>query len=119
AFIECNGIKMQVPLIELKKISKNKIKVSQRANILVQRPKSANVTLDLHGLRSEEAIEKLDKYLSDALITGYDEVLIYHGVGTGRLAYAVKNFLKTHPKVKEFFDAPANMGGMGATIVRL
>jgi len=28
---------------------------------------TAGVKLDLHGLRSEEAIERLDKFLSDAL----------------------------------------------------
>ncbi|MGP1579816.1 MAG: endonuclease MutS2 [Wolinella sp.] len=79
---------------------------------------SSALTLDLHGLRSEEAIERLDKFLSDALITGFDEVLVYHGIGTGKLAYAVKEFLKTHPKVRSFEDAPPQMGGFGAKIIK-
>jgi len=78
-----------------------------------------SLKLDIHGLRAEEAEEKMDKFISDALIDGWDEVLIYHGIGTGKLSYAVKRFLKAHPKVKSFEDAPQHMGGYGAKLVRL
>jgi DNA mismatch repair protein MutS2 len=87
--------------------------------IKTERPQKASVKLDLHGLRAEEAIERLDKFLSDALLSGFDEVLIYHGIGTGKLAYAVRQFLKTHPSVQSFGDAPQHMGGFGATVVSL
>ena len=96
-----------------------KIAVKHRANITVSKPATANIRLDLHVLYAEEALEKLDIFLSDALISGFDEVIIVHGMGSGRLAYAVKNALRAHPKVVAFADAPANMGGMGATIVKL
>lgn len=120
ATIESEGMKLRVPISQLKRSgNKPPPKKKPQVKVQVERPSFSSVKLDLHGLRAEEAIEKLDKYLSDALITGYDEVLIYHGVGSGKLAYAVKTFLKSHPKIKGFIDAPANMGGMGATVVRL
>ena len=120
AMIDSDGMKLRVPLKELRRSGNPpKPKKRPKANITVQRPAHASVQLDLHGLRAEEAVDKLDAYLSDALVTGYDEVLIYHGIGTGKLAYAVKEFLKRHPKIKSFSDAPANMGGMGATLVKL
>jgi DNA mismatch repair protein MutS2 len=109
---------MRVPLQDLKR-SGNLPKLKQATTIVARKPESSSIKLDLHGLRADEAIEKLDKYLSDALITGYDEIVIYHGVGSGRLAFAVKEFLKSYPKIKSFTDAPANMGGMGATLVKL
>ena len=117
AFVKSDGMKLKVPLKDLKR-SGNPPKTKQKVKIDVQKPTSASVQLDLHGLRADEAIEKLDRYISDVLVVGYDEVLIYHGVGTGKLAFAVKEFLKRHPKVKSFSDAPPNMGGMGATLVR-
>jgi len=118
--VEVDGITMYLPKAALKKLSHSQPKSpAQKSVITLQREVSGGVMLDLHGLRADEAIEKTDKFLSDALLNGFDEVQIYHGVGTGKLAYAVKNFLKTHPSVKEFFDAPANKGGAGATIVRL
>lgn len=120
AMIESDGMKLRVPIRDLKRSGNPpKPKGKPKTKIDVERPGGASVQLDLHGMRAEEATEKLDAFLSDALITGYDEVLIYHGIGTGKLAYAVKTFLKRHPKVKSFCDAPANMGGMGATLVRL
>jgi len=70
-------------------------------------------------MRAEEATEVLDKFISDALINGWDEVIVYHGIGTGKLSYAVKEFLKAHPRVKKFEDAPQHMGGFGAKIVSL
>lgn len=79
----------------------------------------ASVKLDLHGLRAEEALEKLGDFISDSLIAGFDEVLIYHGIGTGVLSAVVKDFLQNHPKVVSFSDAPLNMGGYGAKLVRL
>ena len=84
-----------------------------------EKPSVASVALDLHGLRADEAIEKLDKFISDSLVMGFDEVSVFHGIGTGKLAWAVKNFLKEHPSVKEFFDAPPSQGGFGAKIIRL
>ena len=79
----------------------------------------ASVKLDLHGLRAEEALEKLGDFISDSLVAGFDEVLIYHGIGTGVLSAVVKDFLQNHPKVVSFSDAPPNMGGYGAKLVRL
>ena len=121
ATIEVNGMKLRVPLGELKR-SDNLPKSAKKNEIEVTLERSkakADVKLDLHGLRSDEAIERLDKFLSDALLAGFDEVLVYHGIGTGRLAYAVRTFLKEHPSVKEFQDAPQHMGGFGAKIVKL
>ncbi len=118
AMIESGGIRLRVPIKQLKR-SGNLPAIKPPSIIKIEKPSFSSIKLDLHGLRVDEAIEKLDKYLSDVLLTGYDEVLVYHGVGSGKLAYGVKEFLKTHPSVKSHEDAPVNMGGMGATIIKL
>ncbi|WP_457597552.1 endonuclease MutS2 [Hydrogenimonas sp.] len=121
ATIEVDGMKLRVPLSELKR-SGNPPKAPKKRKVEVKLQRdnaTASVKLDLHGLRAEEALERLDKFLSDALLAGFDEVLIYHGIGTGRLARAVREFLKAHPSVRGFSDAPQHMGGFGATVVKL
>lgn len=120
AFVETDmGIKMQVALSDLKR-SGNAPKVSNKKAILsVSKPQKADIKIDLHGQRAEEAIENLDKFLSDSLLAGFEEVLVYHGIGTGKLAFAVKEFLKKHPKVKSFEDAHPSSGGFGAKLVKL
>jgi len=117
AMIEVEGMRLRVKLTELKPSGNlpKKIKPSHTAQI----DQKSGLKLDLHGLRAEEACERADKFLSDALLQGFDEVIIYHGIGTGKLSYAIKEFLKIHPSVKSFTDAPAHMGGFGAKIVRL
>lgn len=117
AMIDCEGITLRVPIVSLKK-SGNYTKKPNRVIITKPAP-GGGITLDLHGLRADEAIEKLDKFLSDALINGFDEVLVYHGIGTGKLAYAVKNFLSHYPSLISYGDAPQNMGGYGATLIKL
>jgi len=117
AMIEVEGMRLRVKLTELKPSGNlpKKIKPSHTAQI----DQKSGLKLDLHGLRGEEACERADKFLSDALLQGFDEVIIYHGIGTGKLSYAIKEFLKIHPSVKSFADAPAHLGGFGAKIVRL
>ena len=118
ANIEANGIKMRVPLTSLKKGGVI-VQSPATAQVKVEAARSASVMIDLHGLRSEEAVERLDKFISDALLAGLDEVLIKHGIGTGKLAYAVKEFLKAHPSIKGFRDGAPNEGGFGSKIVKL
>ena len=112
-----DGIKLEVSKREIKPYG-NAPKPPQ-TKIQVQAPPNANVVLDLHGLRADEAIEKLEEFISNSLIAGFDEVLIYHGIGTGRLSVVVRDFLKSHPKVVDFTDAPPKAGGFGAKIVKL
>lgn len=117
ATIEVNGLKVRVKTKQLRptQVVKPKVHTSVKVNV----EKKSGLKCDLHGMRSEEAIEVLDKFLSDALLEGWDEVIVYHGIGTGKLAYAVKEYLKHHPKVKSFEDAPPNMGGYGAKLIML
>jgi len=122
AFIENDmGMKVQVKLEDLQRSGNPpKIKANKpKATITVQKPASGHVKLDLHGQRADEAVDNLDKFLSDALLAGFDEVLVYHGIGTGKLSYAVKKFLDSHPSVQGYTDAHPSQGGFGAKVIKL
>lgn len=110
-----NGVRARANLSSLKLANAPK---KERKIEVLKSAKSCNVSLDLHGKRVEEALELLEQYISDCLLVGYDEVLIYHGIGGGVLANVVREFLSKHPKVKSFTDAPASSGGFGAKVVR-
>ncbi|PID48047.1 MAG: endonuclease MutS2 [Proteobacteria bacterium] len=117
ATIQSDFATLRVPLNTLKRSSFVPIKKGPK--IQVQKSNQGSVKLDLHGLRADEALERLDKFLSDALLSGFDEVLVYHGIGTGKLSYAVGEFLKAHPRVVSFNDASPSMGGYGAKVIHL
>ncbi len=117
ATIEVEGMRIRVKtkLLKHTQIVKQKPKTDLKVSV----EKKAGLKCDLHGMRADEAIEVLDKFLSDALLAGWDEVIVYHGIGTGKLSYAVKNFLSAHPRVKKFEDAPQYLGGFGAKVITL
>lgn len=117
ATIISEGIKLRVPLGDLKRSVKPQ-KDKKSVQISIQSPQNASVVLDLHGLRADEAIERLDRFISQSLVLGLDEIIVKHGIGTGKLAYAVSKFLKSHPSVKEFKDASPNEGGFGSKIIK-
>lgn len=120
ATVETNdGMKLQLPLSSLQR-SGNIPKVKPKTiNIKVQKPASGYIKLDLHGQRADEAIENLDKFLSDSLMSGFDEVLVYHGIGTGKLSRAVALFLDSYPSIVSYHDASAKEGGYGAKVIKL
>ena len=75
--------------------------------------------LDLHGLRADEALFKLDQYLNDSFTMGLLQVRVIHGKGTGTLRQVVNEMLKNHPLVESYHPAGVYDGGWGATMVEL
>ncbi len=75
--------------------------------------------LNVIGNSVDEAIDRLDKFLDQAMSTDIRELRIVHGHGTGQLRRAVGEYLKNHPLVSRYELAPQNQGGGGATIVEL
>ncbi len=80
---------------------------------------SPGIELNLRGLRVEEAIPRLDKYLNDAYLAGLPSVRIIHGRGTGALRRAVREQLEGHPLVASYRPGDQHEGGDGATVAKL
>lgn len=57
-------------------------------------------SVNLVGLRVEEALPLVDRLLDQAILQGAERVDIIHGTGTGRLKQAVREHLKHHTMVK-------------------
>ena len=119
AKVEIGSFKFTTNLDQLSPALKLPSSITSSVKIEVEKPKNPNIRLDLHGKSREEALEELDRFISNALIHGWNEVYIVHGIGQGVLARAVSQFLKNHPNVVWFGDAPPNLGGVGAKIVKL
>jgi DNA-nicking Smr family endonuclease len=81
--------------------------------------------LDLHGLRTDEAREKLSQFMRDAQLKGLRCVRIVHGKGLGSpgkqpvLKDKVKRWLVQSDRVLAFVQARADEGGVGAVVVLL
>jgi DNA mismatch repair protein MutS2 len=73
--------------------------------------------INLIGIRVEPALEQLDAYLDQALLSSRQEVRVIHGHGSGRLREAVRQHLRSHRGVAEIRSGAPNEGGNGATVV--
>ena len=118
ATILVDGMKMRVPLNQLKRVSDIPKVVSKKPKVAkVNVEKSgASVSIKLLGMYGDEAIDRVDKFLSDALVNGLNQVEIIHGTGGGVLSRLVTEYLSTHPKIDNFYRMKGNMG---VTVVEL
>lgn len=75
--------------------------------------------INLIGKRVEPALEELDSYIDQALLSHRREVRVVHGHGTGRLRQAVRDHLRGHSAVASVRSGAPNEGGNGATVIVL
>jgi DNA mismatch repair protein MutS2 len=71
-------------------------------------------TLDIRGMRVNEAESQLEKGIQNAVTHGV--LWIVHGKGTGKLREGVHAFLEQHPQIDRFEIADSKEGGSGVTI---
>jgi DNA mismatch repair protein MutS2 len=94
--------------------------VERQVSSTVNRPSSSpGMEVDLRGLMSEDALDKMERYLEQAYLSGLPFVRIIHGKGTGKLRQAVRTALRTHEYVKTFEEGGDKEGGEGVTVAKL
>ena len=89
------------------------------SRLQLDRARTVASSLDLRGAKVVEALEVLDRYLDDASLAGLDQATIIHGLGTGALRDAVRDYASGHPLVKSWRAGGQGEGGDGATVVAL
>jgi len=91
---------------------------AQEAKVSVPPPPNVHLELHLRGLRVDEALPRLEKYLDEAYRAQVPFARIVHGKGTGALRQAVRDFLRGYPLVESFRDGAEGEGDTGVTVVR-
>lgn len=121
ADVMVNGLRLQIPLKKLRRQVKLEEKTEGATNPLVGIDTSteAKTELNIVGYRVQEALPEVDKFIDAALVHRMKEVTIIHGIGTGRLRKAIREFLSSHEGIKTFSDGDIQRGGNGITVVQL
>ncbi|NLE24611.1 MAG: endonuclease MutS2 [Clostridiaceae bacterium] len=119
--VQAGIMKIKVNTKQLKRVDEQKESLDRINRVRVAGVKSTEVKLelDLRGLNVEEAIDKVDKYIDDAVIAGLHEVSIIHGKGTGTLRNAVHTHFKGHAHVAAYRLGSYGEGDTGVTVVEL
>ena len=118
AIINANGLKINVALLDLK-LSKEKPKKKERITHKVSHVENLSFELNLIGMRVDEALPVLDKYLDDCVLMKAPYIRIIHGFGTGALRKAIWAHLKHNRFIEEMHLGGQQEGGSGATIITL
>jgi DNA mismatch repair protein MutS2 len=81
--------------------------------------RTAGNTLDLRGVRADEAIDRVDAFLDALLRDGTDSGFVIHGFGTGALRDGVRSYLGGSRYVARWRPGEREEGGDGVTVVWL
>jgi DNA mismatch repair protein MutS2 len=90
-----------------------------RSKAALGRAMTSSPELHLRQMRAEDAAERLERYLDEAVLAGFASVRIVHGKGTGVLRKLTHDTLRRHKGVRSFELAGADDGGDGVTVVTL
>ena len=121
------NITTKLPLDRVERITSNEYKAAEKK---AQRPRQVYDTgiaerkarfqmeLDVRGERLTDALEKVMRYVDDAIMLDVPSVRILHGKGTGVLHEEIQKYVRTVPGVVSVADEHIQFGGSGVTVVK-
>src|SRR5277367_6751304 len=123
AVISRGGLRIEVAPDRLRRSSasaaENRPAQAKAATVTYSVEGAEGTELNLIGMRTTDALRKLEEFLDTAFLTNRAEVRIVHGIGSGALRKAVAEYLGTSPYCASFRGAEPHHGGAGATIVQM
>ncbi|WP_319371449.1 endonuclease MutS2 [uncultured Ilyobacter sp.] len=117
AQIQAGILKLEVGIDDLKKVEDSKTK--QYNAVHIHKKTTVRSEIDIRGKMVDDAIYDLETYMDRALLSGFSEVYVIHGKGTGALRAGIIEYLRGCPYVKSFRTGGHGEGGIGCTVVTL
>ena len=125
ALIAFDSVSMRLEINRLEKIKNYQPPQRHRANFsgvindLNERKAQFTTTLDLRGIRAEEAMQMTEKYIDEAALLSIKQIRILHGKGNGILRNLIRGMLSKNTFVEQFEDEFVETGGTGITVVKM
>ena len=94
-------------------------KSSMTRNVIDEHTRNFRHEIDVRGLRGDEALMEVQRFVDDAIIIGVSQVRILHGKGNGILRSLIRDYLNALPNVIGCRDEHVQFGGAGITVVDL
>ena len=128
--VAIGNISRKMPLDKVERITSNEYKSAVKETArptssvkvdssISERKLNFSTEIDVRGERLNDAIEKVTRYVDDAVMLGVGSVRIIHGKGTGVLRDELQKLIRTMPGVAGVRDEHIQFGGTGVTIVTL
>lgn len=115
--ISLRGIEFDVPVEDIKGLSDKQVSNIEGTVQICKQDDISVSTLNLVGKRVDEALSEVEPFLNHSFLSGMSEALIIHGIGTGALKKAIREYLKGHNLVRGCRDGSVSEGGTGVTVI--
>ncbi len=114
-------MKSTYPISDLKLINqKSERKKAGKVSVgFVNRQEQFSMEKDVRGLRAEEAIKEIDRWIDDAIVIGMTKLRLIHGKGDGILKQLIRDYYHSAPFVKRITYEDVRMGGEGVSLIEL
>ena len=122
------NITTKLPLDRVERITSNEFKAASKPvetrpravydTAMQERKARFKMELDVRGERVNDALEKVMRYIDDAIMLNVSSVRILHGKGTGALHEEIQKYVRTVPGVLSVADEHVQFGGSGVTVVK-
>ena len=118
ALVAFDALKVRVPVAKLHVSGEEPPPGAFHSGSILE-PRQLRNEIDVRGMLADEAVAAVDKFLDDAFLAGFHEILIIHGKGTGALRKRIAEYLPRHPRVASYRLGEWNEGGSGVTVAEL
>ncbi len=115
--VTADGLTVKVRANRVVKITPPKSQVS--APVRLVRSQKAPSSLNIIGMRYEEAKQAIEKYYDQAILSGLKTLKIIHGFGSGTLRQLVWDYFHALPTVSKVQQGEGEQAGYGVTIIHL
>ncbi len=118
--VKYGSVEVEIPFAGIqKKKGRGAGAGSQKAERYQVAPESAALSINIIGLRVDDALPRIEPFLNHAALAGLREVAVIHGIGAGILMRVVREHIQGHPLVAGFRSGEQHEGGRGVTVVTL
>ncbi|KAA3632643.1 MAG: endonuclease MutS2 [Calditrichaeota bacterium] len=119
AKIKVGNIFTTVDLRNLKKRESASSKPKTKVSFSFSDNDAPTREIHLRGMTVEEALEKLERFIDHALVSGLGQIYVIHGKGAGILRRMLTEYLRNHKEVASVRLGDFNEGGAGVSVVKL
>jgi DNA mismatch repair protein MutS2 len=119
--VDIHGKRMRTRPGDLRVVGGGQAPAGGRVSVSVQVQSREALSTDLNviGCTVDAALDRVERFFDEVLLTDNRTVRLIHGHGTGQLRRAIGEYLQRHPLVVRHQAAPYDQGGSGVTVVEL
>ncbi|MCO4818323.1 MAG: Smr/MutS family protein [Bacteroidetes bacterium] len=120
AVVAAGIIKSTYEIADLVAVKTKQKKAKSKVDVgFMKRQEQFAMEKDVRGMRADEALKEIDRWIDDAIIIGANNLRLIHGKGDGILKKIIRDYYHNKSFVKRITYEDVRMGGEGVSLIEL